>query len=447
MVDKVPVGMVHQEEVTDMIKNVLEGSEILSSPPKAEGIYVAPIVRLEQGLVLDDRVIESPTLIMGSVGSGKSFLLDKIMIPIFQHAKNNKDNVIVFCAKREFLKYKEPDDIVISVDTKDPKGCWNIFKELKASKNPELTARDIAKSLTKDQRSETQPFFENACNDLIFNTFMSMHEEGCKKNITYTNYGLKDFLGNTTVAGEGDQMTWKKVAKLRPERFAHINDYLGDNLGQGYGIVSEIRTLLHDCFWGSFASDCGEFSAIESLKGGGKKIFLYYDFANSSEASIKIFSTILNLLLKHSVDENNNHKTWFFLDEASLLPKTCLADCMSLGREAGFRLVMCLQSAELMTRHYSEQEAKTLLSLFTNLICMRVQDSFSRSILADRYGKNLCSYSFTAPMQKSVNHAEFRPVVADSDFSQIQRKGDAICSIPALNSTSPFFYNGHKEGV
>ena len=37
--------------------------------------------------------------------------------------------------------------------------------------------------------------------------------------------------------------------------------------------------------------------------------------------------------------------------------------------------------------------------------------------------------------------------VADSDFSQIQRKGDAICSIPALNSTSPFFYYGHKEGV
>lgn len=430
-----------------MIKTVLEGSQILSSPPKAEGVPIAPIVRLEQGLILDDRVFESPTLIMGSVGSGKSFLLDKIMIPIFQHAKNNKDNVIVFCAKREFLKYKEPDDIVISVETKDSKGCWNVFRELKTSNNAELTARDIAKSLTKDQRSETQPFFENACNDLFFNTLMSMHEDGCKKNITYTNHDLKEFLTNTTVAGEGDQMTWKKVAKLRPERFGHIDDYLGDNLGQGYGIVSEIRTLIHDCFWGSFASDSGEFSAIESLKEGGKKIFLYYDFANSSEASIKIFSTILNLLLKHSVDENNNHKTWFFLDEASLLPKTCIADAMSLGREAGFRLIMCLQSAELMTRHYSEQEAKTLLSLFPNLICVRVQDSFSRSILADRYGKSLRSYSFTAPMQKPVHHAEFRPVVADSDFSQIQRKGDAICSIPALSSTSPFFYYGYKEGV
>lgn len=82
-----------------MIKTVLEGSDILSFPPKAEGIPVAPVVSLEHGLMLDDRVFESPTLIMGSVGSGKSFLLDKIMNPIFQHAKKNKDNVIVFCAK------------------------------------------------------------------------------------------------------------------------------------------------------------------------------------------------------------------------------------------------------------------------------------------------------------------------------------------------------------
>ncbi len=256
------------------------------------------------------------------------------------------------------------------------------------------------------------------------------------------NWHLADFLNKTAV--NSGELTWKGLAKSFPRRFAHINDYLGDNLGQGYGIVSELRTLVHACFWGSFCSDNGEFSAIESLKTGGKRIFLYYDYANASEASIKIFRTILNLLMKHSVDQQNRRRTWFFLDEASLLPQTCIADAMSLGRSQGFRLFMCLQSAQLMTRHYKEEEAKTLLSLFPNVICMKLQDAFSRSILADRYGKCLCSYNFMASMQKVIQHVEHRPVVADFDFSQIIKKGDAICSIPNL-STAPFFYHGYRK--
>ena len=252
------------------------------------------------------------------------------------------------------------------------------------------------------------------------------------------------FIDKVTI--NGNDITWKKLSRLYPEHFAHIDDYLGDNLGQGYGVISEIRALLFNCFFGSFASNEGQFSAIKTLKEGGKRIFLLYDYANNSEGSIKIFSTILNLLLKHSVDEDNNRRTYFFLDEASLLPKTCLVDAMSLGRGAGFRLVMCIQSAELMARHYSKQEAATLLSLFPNIISLKVNDSFSRSILADRYGKALYSYNFYDSMQKPVHHAEFRPVVADSDYAKIIRKGDAICSIPNL-SESPFFYHGYKEGV
>lgn len=426
-----------------MIKQALEGQTILPSPPSFEGILKAPTVHLEDGLTLDDSVFETPTLFLGSVGSGKSLLLEKIMNPILKHAEVQNENVIIFCAKKDFLKYRRPQDPVISVDATDSNACWNIFRELHASSNPELTARDIAKSLTKDQRSELQPFFENAANDILFNSIMAMYEDEQKTGNSYSNWHLYDFLNRTSIKRDSE-LSWYDLATTRSRWFKHITDYLGDDLGQGYGIISEIRTLLHECFWGSFCSDKGEFSAIESLKTGGKRIFLYYDYANTSEASIKIFRTILNLLLKHSINHENDRRTWFFLDEASLLPATCIADAMSLGRSAGFRLCLCLQSAQLMTRHYKEAEAKTLLSLFPNIICLKVQDSLSRSILADRYGESLCSYSFNAPMQKVIQHVQHRPVIADSDFSMIQKKGDAICSIPNL-SNSPFFYHGYRK--
>lgn len=427
-----------------MIKTVLEGLTILPHPPKSEEKPIEPVVQLSDGLVLDDRVFEAATLILGSVGSGKSVLLSDIIEPVLASAEKKNENVIIFCAKKDFLKYKRPGDIAVAVDTAEASGCWNKFLEMKYSKNPELTARDITYSLTRDQRSSENPFFVNACNDIIFNTLMKMYEDGCEKNITYTNWHFVDFLKNVKIIGEEDEITWSDLSRLCPERFGHFEDYFGDGIGQGYGVASEIRTLLNSCFWGSFSSDCGEFSAIKTLKEGGKRIFLLYDFANSSEHSLKILATILNLLMKHSADEDNKRKTWFFLDEASQLPPTCIADAMSLAREMGFRLIMTLQSAELLTRHYSQQDAKTILSLFPNIICLRIQDAFSRSLLSDRYGKNLTLYSYTAPMQKNAQHAEFRPVVSDMDFSLLKNKGDAICSIPSL-SESPFWYHGYRK--
>lgn len=429
-----------------MIKTTLEGLTLLPSPPKAEGPFIEPVVRLEDGLVLDSRVFEVPTLVVGNQASGKTVLTFKIAVSIFEYAARVGDNVVIFCPKKDYLRYARPGDIIISPDSKDPASCWNIFLDMKASGDPERTAREIIANLTKDQKSSQQPFFVNATNDFLFNSLMDMYEDGEKRGITYTNWHFKDFLEKTSIKPVGDNMTWNDLAKIRPERFAHLDDYLGDKLGQGYGIVSEIRTLLHECFWGSFASPEGRFSAIETLRKGSKRIFLCYDFSTCSESTIKNYSTIVDLLFKNAVSEENKRRTWFFLDEGSLLPKTCLCDAMSLGREAGIRVIICLQSAQLLTRHYSKQEASNLLSIMPNVICLKVNDAFTRNAIADRYGKSLVSYSFTDAMGKTVHHAEWRPVIADSDFAKIIRKGDAICSIPNL-CTSPFIYHGYKEGM
>ncbi len=426
-----------------MIKTVIEGLSLLTTPPQYEGKLKAPIVNLNNGLRLDDNMLESPTLLLGSVGSGKTVLLESIMNPIMKHAADNDENVVIFCAKKDFLRYKRPDDIIISVNETDPKGCWNIFSELRASENHELTARDIAKMLTIDQRSEIQPFFENAANDILFNAIECMYADEQRNGTKYTNWHLTDFL-NRAKLQKNAEISWFDLIELYPAYFT--SDYFGEgeSLPQGFGVVSELRTLLHEMFWGSFNSDKGEFSAIESLKTGGKRIFLYYDYANSSEATVKIYRTILNLLLKHSIDAENGRRTWFFLDEASLLPATCIADAMSYGRQSGFRLIMALQSAKLLTMHYKEDDAMALLSLFPNIICLKIQDGMSRSLLSDRYGKCLCTYSFSAPMGKIIQHVEERPVVADYDFSLLKQKGDAICSIPNL-SNSPFLYHGYRE--
>ena len=404
-----------------MIKQVLEGQTIQDTIPKLEPPFQEPVVRLENGLVFDERIFECPTAILGCVGSGKTFLLDKMMKQILESADRLKENVYIFCAKPDFLKYKRPQDIVVSVaDTGDPKGCWNLFLEMKNSRDPEQTAKLIVSSLLQDQQSTQNPYFVNSAKDVLFTVIMACYEEGLEKGYLPTNAYLYDFFEKVSLDPENEN-SWQNLAVIKPRRFAHLNDYFGNGLEQGYGTISEIRTLLFEALWGSFCTDNGEFSIIDSLK-RGRRVFLYYDHASSSNASIKIYKTLLDLLFKRITDSANKRRCWVFLDEFSILPRTeQLIDCMSLGREA-----------------------EALISLFPNIICLKVQDALSRKVIADRYGECLTSYTFQGPMQKVIPHTEHRPVIADYDFTMIQKKGDALMSIPNL-SDSPFFYHGWRK--
>lgn len=112
-----------------MIKQILEVLTILPSPPSFEGGLKAPVVHLEDGLALDDSIWEAPTLLLGSVGSGKSMLLKRIMQPILEHAAG------IF------------------------------FERHCQGPSPRISTLSC------------KPFFENAANGILFNSIMAIYEE------------------------------------------------------------------------------------------------------------------------------------------------------------------------------------------------------------------------------------------------------------------------------
>ena len=148
---------------------------------------------------------------------------------------------------------------------------------------------------------------------------------------------------------------------------------------------------------------------------------------------------------------DSNHKTWFFLDEASLIPKSnVLIDALSLARDpgsngkGGVRVIMALQSARLMTHQYSKEEAEILLSLFPNVISLRVSDPMSRAVVSERYGKAHYLYSYAGVGEKIHHQDSVEDVVSDYHFSQITKKGQAIISMPGISS-HPFLYDGYRK--
>lgn len=83
-----------------MVKQVLEGLSVLPSPPMCDSQLIEPVVRLNDGLILDDSVFEAPTIIPGCVGSGNTVLLEKIMEPILAHAEKKEKMFLSFVPKR-----------------------------------------------------------------------------------------------------------------------------------------------------------------------------------------------------------------------------------------------------------------------------------------------------------------------------------------------------------
>ena len=436
------------------MKQLLEGNELLLEVPDCHSTGKAPVVHLANGLTLDeDNCFSSPTLIIGSTGSGKSTLMSQFRRPVLKQAKSNGDIVVTFCAKPEMLKEAEEEDVIISITSKKPVSCWNIFLEPAHSENPYITLREITETLFAEAREKTtQLFFPNAARDLFYGTCCYMFDYGRANNIVFTNADLVEFLETTPVHGTPDCPGWIDLADKFPEYFGSARDYIGENgSDQGLGVLSELRTLISSVFYGSFAAE-GTFSAIGTLKEGGRNIYVHYDYANAGYSSLIVLKVIIELLLKRGMSQSSNHKVWFFLDEFSLLPKIrhTLTDALSLGRDpgsngkGGVRIIAAIQSAQLMCKHYTPTEAKTLLSLFPNMICLRVMDEMSREIISSRYGKAHYIYTIGGIGDKTNVIHSVENVISDTHFSMITKKGQAICSLPAISS-HPFFFDGYRK--
>ena len=282
-----------------------------------------------------------------------------------------------------------------------------------------------------------------------------MRDFGRTNNIPVSNAELSEFLTRTTVfaqegAGTGTNGSWQELVERYPTYFSAARDLIGDGGAQGLGVLSEVRTMLSRLFIGSFNTADGRFSALQAIRQGGKRVFILYE-PDKARTALPLFRLLLDLMLQQSMSPTLNHKVWFLLDEFSLLPKVeSLTDFLSFARDpsgdngrSGARIIAAVQSVQLLTRHYSEAEAKTLMSLFPNLITMRVMDPMSRAAFADRYGTARVIYRYMGEGNRPVTTDCEQKVVTDADFSQLMKPGQAVMSLPAV-SQDPFIYDGFR---
>lgn len=436
-----------------MMRNVIEGAKLLDAPPPIHLSGRGPTVRLGDSLRIDDDVLQKPTLILGQVSSGKSTQLREITGQIFEQMEPG-DNAVIFAAKQEMITpFYRPGrgDRLIGIDAVRAENIWNIFGELDRSEMTEQTANELARLLFADHRNGMQPFFSNAAEDIFRTMLLYLHRHYRERtgnmpdNETLVTMLLTTKLNDCVVDGKVVEKGLVTIIRENPSELGHLEKYIGDGksaLPQSLGCLGELTAVIRSTFLGGAFCRRGTFSTGDALN--GQRTFLLYDYARSSVGGTKLLQMILDQMLKSCIDDRkaDQRKTWFILDEYSLLAHLqYIRNALSFGRSAGFRIIACTQSVTLLQTDHDEREAKSLLSLFPNVITFFTTDSETRSYLASRYGKNLSVFTY---MAGGISRHELREcnVINDWDFLKIHRPGNCIVSLAGYE---PFYLMNNKE--
>jgi len=352
------------------------GAITLQEKPNVEKKSKAPIVQLATGFIIDDTILEKPTLLIGQVASGKSYLLRDTMMPQIFSSMRAQDAVVVFATKREMIDgFYNPEngDLLLEYNANHLECIWNIFAEMEASEDPEKTLTELCDVMFSKHKNTVQPFFTNAPKDMFKSLTMYLAEsyelQTGKKPANSTLVGFFDTITLKDVEVNGKTRKGLLTLIKEVDRLQHLSDYIGEgSTAQALGVLGELRTVLKETFQGGAFVKPGTFSVRRALK-EGKRIFLLFDYAESTESSIVFFDMILDQMIKLSLTENDQ-KVWFFLDEFSLLGHLqYFQSALAFGRGNGFRLIAAVQSVQLLEKNYSEREASCMLGLFPNIFC------------------------------------------------------------------------------
>ena len=402
-------------------REVLAGTDINRTKPpvstlKNGNFKVAFLDKEGRAFGLDEKLLSTHLLVLGSIGCGKTNVFNFI-IESLKARMTDDDIMIIFDTKgdfeRQFFKPNCPNFVLIGNGEKyeNISKSWNLFDELKDSKGKfskrsEDTAKEIVKHFFEGKESQTQPFFSDAAADLVTKVIIHLMRKAVK-NHTENQLDtplLINFLKTATT-----QTYYDMVTDPDNKDFLNAKEYF-DKPGerptpQSKGVFSHINTMVNDLFIGVFAerSWAGSTSMREWVKNKGKKIvFIEYDLATGETLS-PMYRVIYDLALKAALGGREHRgNTYVLIDEWKLLPDLKhIDDALNYGRSLGVKVIAGLQSINQLYDTYGEDRAKSLTSGFKNYFCFQSDDYDTRKFITERFGKtyeNITFRSMTTPV-------------------------------------------------
>lgn len=355
---------------------------------------------------MDDACASRHMLFLGGSGSGKTNAMNLLLAQARASRDASDTAFVVFDPKGDYYTHPgffRPGDVVLGTGKafRDVCATWNVFEEVLADgddmRDVEDNAHEVAAALFSDRGSQTQPFFASAACSLFKHLILYLVRRSKEDPKRYEGQLNNAELRRLVIQADAKMLA--RLFSVYPDMKGLVS-YFGDgSTAQGLGVLAELKSMVYDCFQGTFAhapaaGDPG-FSVRRFVRNkGGHALFVEYDLTRGHVLQ-PMYRLLLDLALKESMGIQVHGKTSLLLDELRLLPKLDhLDDALNFGRSKGVRVVAGLQSVEQMIAAYGEEQGKVVLGGFGSLVAMRVSDPYTCDYVCDRFGPNVVAYRY-----------------------------------------------------
>ncbi|ENM5766343.1 type IV secretion system DNA-binding domain-containing protein [Vibrio mimicus] len=371
-----------------------------SSDSMGKGINIHPDIQILMRQELGN------LLVYGQQGSGKSTIIK----PIIKSVRQRRDKVFIYDRKNEYTSlFFDKDSVLISpFDMRSAQ--WDLGKDVKT----EQDAFQIAQCLIEET------------DDPLWST-------GARLLLTGYLMILLNVMG---------ECTWRSLAGLlsKPENemlamlqthYPQAAVFISQNSKTSQGFLVTLMKELHWLrdlreVWRPNASNrfsIKEWAEDKSLM--PKTLIIAHD-ESSSELSSKICNAMFSMMVRHTLalNDSDDRRIWFCLDELSSLTKNdSLEKWLRLGRSKGARTIVGVQAISQIRSVYGADVTETILSLFGNIIALRMGASGdSAKVASAGFGEHQVERQLV-----SFDNTGRRSISSQVNYEPIVRADDLVC--------------------
>ncbi|WP_131751138.1 MULTISPECIES: type IV conjugative transfer system coupling protein TraD [Legionella] len=354
------------------------------------------------------------SLVHGTVGTGKSQLIMKIMDTL----RARGDRVIVYDKGCSFIStfYRDDEDIILNpFDSRCPN--WDLWRE--APKDSDL--ENMAESLIP-MHGESDPFWVNAARTVFTSIASTMrHDEDCslekllKLLLTGEFASLEDYLKGTPAA----TLVSGKIEKT------------------AISIRSVITTYLKSLQSLTGLDDKKPFSIRDYILDEQRKGWLFISSNGEQHKALKPLMSMwlaMASLTLLSLPPDRERRIWFICDELPSLHKLpLLGETIAEVRKFGGCFLLGMQSFSQLTKVYGQSGAKEIFDLLNTRFFFRSPSSDMARLVSSELGEEEIeesreNYSYGANSIRDGislgNQRTTRPVVS---YPEILELNDLSC--------------------
>lgn len=428
-------------------RKVLYGEDIekntIPYPPSNSLVRLPTVEGRDVGL--NDVLLSTHMLLVGSSGCGKTTLLNKIVKQILEQS-TDQDAMIIFdptggYARRFYQPGNKRHMIAGTGSEYGSQLCsWNIFDEMCIRKNLfdqryRQLAREFAKTIMSGRKNQTQPFFTDAPTDLIADVLIDHVQIAAKQNDA-SILTTRNFVDWIRRAGMEEWLALTEKPEFRGHR-----KYIGSDISrlsnQALGVFGEMQSAIEDLSAALEGNEKYPFSMRDIIQNpGGKVLFLEYDLT-LGELQMPLFRLWLDLAMKFALGRYSGTKgnIWLIVDEQSMLSDLkYFSDALNFGRQHGLKIISALQSINQFRDGFGEQ-ADSLLAGFGSCFAFRCNDAATREYLSGRFGRNFVSLNYRDAKDAPLSETREGYVIEDWDLPQ--KAGEAVLDL-CYEDSHPF---------